>query len=122
MEPSPRRREGERRPEAGASRATADLRSPGGVEAAEGPGGLWRSDQGDLGLEAGGAARAGADAGQHGDLGAARGAVAASPRMLGLGAPAQDAVQVPAPPLPPQLGLHLGAGRALRPRTAAQPC
>lgn len=73
----------------------------------KGPGGLWRSDQGDLRLEAGGAACARADAGQHGYLRAACGAVAASPRMLGFGAPAQDALQMPTPPLPPQLRLHL---------------
>lgn len=90
----------------------ADLFSRGRRgEGAKGPGGLWRSDQGDLRLEAGGAARARADAGQHGYLRAARGAVAAAPRMLGFGAPAQDALQMPTPPLPPQLRLHLGAGR-----------
>ena len=43
-----------------------------------GPLSTQRSDQGDFGLEAGGAARTGADTGQHGDLRAARGPVAAS--------------------------------------------
>lgn len=43
-----------------------------------GPLGAWRSDQGVFGLEAGGAARAGADAGQHGDLCVAGRPVAAS--------------------------------------------
>lgn len=86
---------------AGASGVAADLCSRGWRrEGAKGPGGLWRSDQGDLCLEAGGAARARADAGQHGHLRAARDAVAASPRVLGFGAPAQDALQMPTPPLP----------------------
>lgn len=99
---------------AGASGVAADLCSRGWRgEGAKGPGGLWRSDQGDLRLEAGGAARARADAGQHGHLRAARDAVAASPRVLGFGAPAQDALQMPTPPLPSQLCLHLGAGRVV---------
>lgn len=99
---------------AGASGVAADFCSRGRRgEGAKGPGGLWRSDQGDLRLEAGGAASARADAGQHGHLSAARGAVAASPRMLGFGAPAQDALQMPTPPLPPQLRLHLGARRVV---------
>lgn len=88
----------------------------------KGPGGLWRSNQGDLGLEAGGTACTGADAGQHGHLRAARGAVAASPWVLGFGVPAQDTMQMPTPPLPPQLRLHLGVGRVVRPHTAAPPC
>lgn len=79
-----------------------------------GPLGSWWSDQGDFGLEAGGAAGTGADAGQHGDLRAARGAVAASRRVPVFGVPTQDALQVPAPPLPPQLRLHLGEGKVVR--------
>lgn len=54
--------------------------------------GPWRSDQGVFGLEAGGAARAGADAGQHGDLRVAGHPVAASGRVLVFGAQAQDAL------------------------------
>lgn len=72
-----------------------------------GPLGTWQSDQGVFCLEAGGAARAGADAGQQRDLCAARSSIAASCRVVVFGTPAQEALRVPAPPLPPQLCLHL---------------
>lgn len=62
--------------------ASVPSATPGWVVRAGGaspaPPGAWRSDQGNFGLEAGGTARAGADAGQHGHLRTARGAVAAS--------------------------------------------
>lgn len=80
-----------------------------------------RSDQGDFGLEAGGTARAGADAGQHGHLRAARGPVAASRGVMVFELRAQDALQVPAPPLPPQLRLHLGKGRVVKPAPRKPP-
>lgn len=60
----------------------------GGGRGRLGPLGSWWSDQGDFGLKTGGAARARADAGQHGHLCAARGAVAASQWVLVFGAPA----------------------------------
>lgn len=58
------------------------------------PLGVWRSDQGVLGLEAGGAARARADASQHGDLRAAGQPVAAAAAgwVLVFAAQAQDAL------------------------------
>lgn len=85
--------------------------------------GTWWSDQGDFGLEAGGAAGARADAGQHGDLRAARGPVAACGWVLVFGVPTQDALQVPAPPLPPQLCLHLGEGEwSGPPQGSLPPC
>lgn len=69
------------------------------------------SHQGELGLEAGAAARLGRALGQHGDLGAEVGAVAAQGRVVVLHVRAQEPLQVPPPPLPLELSLHLGMGK-----------
>lgn len=66
------------------------------------------SHQRELSLEAGAAARLGRALGQHGDLGAEVGAVAAQGRVVVLHVRAQEPLQVPPPPLPLELSLHLG--------------
>lgn len=69
------------------------------------------SHQGELGLEARAAARFWRALGQHGDLGAEIGAVAAQGRVVVLHVRAQEPLQVPPPPLPLELSLHLGTGK-----------
>lgn len=69
------------------------------------------SHQRELSLEAGAAARLWRALGQHGDLGAEVGAVAAQGRVVVLHVRAQEPLQVPPPPLPLELSLNLGTGK-----------
>lgn len=74
-------------------------------------GSLSPSHQRELGLEAGAAARLWRALGQHGDLGAEVGAVAAQGRVVVLHVRAQEPLQVPPPPLPLELSLDLDTGK-----------